>query len=169
MELDVTSFSAIVAAAGVIVGVILTIQELRHLHAQRQTDLIMRLWQQSCGEENVRAWSRLASAEYQDFNEFVKKYGHPFSENPVPIAFGMTARFFEGMGIAVHRKIVDIDLIRDFWDVDMEWKKVKPIVEGFRKEFSVPEIFEWFEYLYNETKKREQQLAKTQNTLTRFL
>lgn len=81
----------------------------------------------------------------------------------------MTARFFEGMGIAVDRKIVDIDLIRDFWDVAMEWKRVTPIVEGLRKEFSVPEIFEWFEYLYNETKKREQQLAKTQNTLTRFL
>jgi hypothetical protein len=27
----------------------------------------------------------------------------------------MTARFFEGVGIAVHRKIVDIDLLRNFW------------------------------------------------------
>jgi len=147
MEFDITSISAIVAAAGVIVGVVFTVLELRHLHTQRQTDLVMRLWQQSCGEENVKAWSRLAIAEYQDFNDFVKKYGHPFSENPVPIAFGMTARFFEGMGIAVHRKIVDIDLVRDFWDVGMEWKKVKPIAEGLRKEFSIPEIFEWFEYL----------------------
>jgi hypothetical protein len=162
MELDITSISAIVAAAGVIVGVILTVQELRHLHTQRQTDLVMRLWQQSCSEENVRAWSRLQSAEYQDFNDFVKKYGHPFSENPVPIAFGMTARFFEGMGIAVHRKIVDIDLVRNFWDVGIGWEKVKPIAEGLRKEFSVPQIFEWFEYLCNETKKREQQLTKTQ-------
>ena len=98
MELDITSISAIIAAAGVVVGVILTIQELRHLHTQRQTDLVMRLWQQSCSEENVRAWSRLISAEYQDFNDFVKKYGHPFSESPVPIAFSMTARFFEGDG-----------------------------------------------------------------------
>ncbi len=93
----------------------------------------MRLWQQSCGEENVRAWSRLASAEYQDFSDFVKKYGHPFSGNPVPIAFDMTARFFEGIGIAVDRKIVDIDLVRDFWDVGMGWKKVKPIAEGLER------------------------------------
>jgi hypothetical protein len=158
---DITEISAVVAAAGVIVGVILTVQELRHLHTQRQTDLVMRLWQQSCSEENVRAWSRLASAEYQDFNDFVKEYGHQFSENPVPIAFGMNARFFEGMGIAVHAKIVDIDLVLNFWGVGMEWKKVKPIAEGLRKEASIPEIFEWFEYLYNETKKREQQPAKT--------
>lgn len=111
MELDATSISAIIAAAGVIAGLILTVQELRHLHTQRQTDLVMRLWQQSCGEENVKAWSRLESAEYRDFNDFVKKYGHPFSENPVPIALAMTARFFEGIRIAVHSKIVDIDLV----------------------------------------------------------
>ena len=67
----------------------------------------------------------------------------------------MTARFFEGVGIAVHRGIVDIDLVRNFWDVDMEWQKVKSIVDGLRREFSIPEIFEWFEYLYDETKKRE--------------
>jgi hypothetical protein len=161
MDLDVTSISAIVAAAGVIVGVILTIQELRHLRTQRQTDLVMRLWQQSCNEENVRAWSRLTSAEYRNLDDFVKKYGHPFSENPVPIAFSMTARFFEGIGIAVHRKIVDIDLVRDFWDVGMGWKKVKPIAEGLRKEFGISGIFEWFEYLFTETEKREQQLVKT--------
>jgi hypothetical protein len=160
MELEITSISAIIAAVGVIAGLVLTIQELRHLHTQRQTDLVMRLWQQSCSEENVRAWSRLESAEYRDFNDFVKKYGHSFSENPVPIAFSITARFFEGIGIAVHSKIVDIDLLRNFWDVNMGWKKVKPIAEGLRKEFSVPEIFERFEYLCNDTKKREQQLAK---------
>jgi len=122
----------------------------------------LRLWQKSCNEENVRAWSRLASAEYQDFNDFVKKYGHPFPENPVPIAFSMTARLFEGLDIAVHRKIIDIDLLRNFWDVDMRWKKVKPIAEGLRKEFRIPEILERFEYVHNETEKREQQLAKTQ-------
>jgi hypothetical protein len=43
----------------------------------------------------------------------------------------------------------------------MEWEKVRPIVEGLRKEFSVSEIFEWFEYLSNETKKAEQRLART--------
>lgn len=161
MELDAISISAIVAAAGVIAGLILTVQELRHLHTQRQTDLVMRLWQQSCGEENVKAWSKLESAEYRDFNDFVKKYGHPFSENPVPIALAMTARFFEGMGIAVHSKIVDIDLVLNFWDVGMSWKKVKPIAEGLRKEYGIPGIFEWFDSLFNEAEKREQQLAKS--------
>jgi len=32
--------------------------------------------------------------------------------------------------------------------------------EGFRKDFDSPTLLEWFEYLYNEIQKREQQLAK---------
>jgi hypothetical protein len=31
-------------------------------------------------------------------------------------------------------------------------------VEGIRKMFGFPESYLWFEYLYNEAKKREQQL-----------
>jgi len=121
--LTFTEISAVVAAVGVLIGVVFTVMELRNLVKQRQTDLVMRLWQESCSEENVRASSRLSSAEYQDFNEFIKKYGHPFSENPVPIAFRMTARFFEGIGIAVHMRIIDINVVRNFWTLDRWWKK----------------------------------------------
>jgi hypothetical protein len=31
---------------------------------------------------------------------------------------------------------------------------MKPMVEGARKQFKVPKSLEWFEYLYNEMKKR---------------
>jgi hypothetical protein len=33
---------------------------------------------------------------------------------------------------------------------------LKPIVEGERKDYNQPRSLEWFEYLYNEMKKREQ-------------
>jgi len=156
---DIVEVSAIVAAAGVLVGVVFTVMELRNLVKQRQTDLVMRLWQESCSEEQVRASSRLSSAEYQDFNEFIKKYGHPFSENPVPIAFRMTTRFFEGIGIAAHLRIVDIGLVFDFFTVGFFWEKVKPVAEGLRKQRNNPHLYEWFEYLANEKKKYYQQLA----------
>jgi len=35
------------------------------------------------------------------------------------------------------------------------WGKVKPIMEGMRKHYDLPELFKWFEYLYNEMKKRK--------------
>ena len=41
---DITEISAIVAAAGVLVGVVLNVLELRHLRKQRQTDLVVKLY-----------------------------------------------------------------------------------------------------------------------------
>ena len=40
---DITEISAIVAAAGVLVGVVFTVMELRNLVKQRQTDLVTQL------------------------------------------------------------------------------------------------------------------------------
>jgi hypothetical protein len=37
---------------------------------------------------------------------------------------------------------------------------MKPLTEIFRKQLGRPSIFEWFEYLYNEMKKREQRGVK---------
>jgi hypothetical protein len=40
------------------------------------------------------------------------------------------------------------------------WEMMKPMVEGARKQWRVPKSLEWFEYLYNEMKKREQKLHR---------
>jgi hypothetical protein len=37
------------------------------------------------------------------------------------------------------------------------WDKLKPLVEGRRERLKRPQTLEWFEYLYSEMKKREQQ------------
>jgi hypothetical protein len=37
---------------------------------------------------------------------------------------------------------------------------MKLLVYGWRKQYNIPESFYWFEYLYNEMKKRKQQLQQ---------
>jgi hypothetical protein len=37
----------------------------------------------------------------------------------------------------------------------MTWNKVKPFVEGVREQFNQPTMYEEFEYLYNQIRKRE--------------
>jgi hypothetical protein len=49
--LDIPSISAIVAAAGVLVGVVIAVIELRNLVKQRQSDLVMRLYSDWGSEE----------------------------------------------------------------------------------------------------------------------
>jgi len=91
-----------------------------------------------------------------------KRYGQPFSGKPVTGAIIMVANLFEGVGVLLHRKLIDISMVADLLPVEMTWEKIKPIVGGMRKQFNEPRFYEWFEYLYNEMKKREQKLPKTQ-------
>jgi len=157
--IDIASISALVAAIGVIVGVVFTVLELRNLVKTRQTELAISLYSQSSSKEMAEAVGKFMTTEYEDYNEFVKKYGPVLSEKPVPMAFYMVGMFFEGVGVLLHRKLVDIGIVADLFAVDIFWEKMKPLAEGLRKEFNNPSVYEWGEYLYNELKKREQQLA----------
>jgi hypothetical protein len=66
--------------------------------------------------------------------------------------------FFEGIGILLKRKLIDIELVDDMFTspIKWSWEKYKDVVLETRKVENQPEIFEWFEYLYNEMKKRKQ-------------
>jgi len=156
---DISSISAVVAAVGVIVGVVIAVVELRNLVKTRQTDLVIGLHLTWCGKEYREAWTKFLSMEFEDYNDFVQKYGQVTSGKPVSVAFLMVAGFFEGIGVLLHRKLIDIDLVRELWAVKMTWEKIQPLVVGLRKQFNDPLLMEWFEYLYNETQKREQRLT----------
>ncbi|MGA3192029.1 MAG: hypothetical protein ABSD73_05880 [Candidatus Bathyarchaeia archaeon] len=147
---DVTEISAIVAAAGVLVGVVLTVLEIRNLVRQRQTDLIMKLYSDFDNIEFQKVWREVLNREAKDSLDYEKKYG--LAE------FTAVGMFFEGIGILLKRKLIDIDLVDDMFTTPIKWtwEKMKDIVLEARKVRNQPEILEWFEYLYNEMKKREQ-------------
>jgi len=155
---DITEISAVVAAAGVLVGVVYYILQIRHQNRMRQTDLIMRLYSAYGNEEYTKAVLRYLATEYKDYNDFVDKYGFLTSEEPVQVAFRMIPIFYEGVGLLLHRKLVTPDLVFELFNVKMFWEKFKPLAEGMRKQFNQPEFYCWFEYLYDELKKREQRL-----------
>lgn len=98
--------------------------------------------------------------EIKDYDDFVKKYGPILSDSPAQIALTTVGNFFNEVGILLHRRLMDIGLATDLftYGAAMIWEKMKPLVEGIRKELNQPEAAKWFEYLYNEMKKREQTL-----------
>ena len=158
----VTEISAIVAAAGVLVGVVLTVQELRHLVRQRQTDLVTRLsYDISTNREFLEAFLDIFEVEFKDYDDFVRRYGKPMSKNQVPMSFMMMGNFFEQIGVLFKNRLIDASLISQLFPVGIVWEKMKPLVEGMRKEYHDPTFFEWFEYLYNEMKKREREIQAT--------
>jgi len=153
-ELDVSSLSAIIAAVGVMIGVILTVLEVKNWVNTRQTDLVIRLYSTFGSDEIQEAWERIQTREFKDFDSYRKEYGLQ-DVNKV-------GWFFEGLGVLLHRKLIDISLVDDLFSspVKRAWEKLLPVAEGERNQTNRPQIWEWFEYVYNEMKKREQQLQQ---------
>jgi len=159
MELDIPSISAIVAAIGVLIGVVFTVLQLRDLVRTRHTDLVMRLYSTWQSKEFSEATLKVWNLEFKDYDDFVKKYGPWYSETEVYTAFRMVCNFFDGIGILLIRKLVDIEIVASMFAraTKTSWEKVKLLVEDRRQIGTT--LFTDFEYLYNEIKKREQQLA----------
>jgi len=114
--LDIPSISAIVGAIGVIVGVIFTALQLRDLVKTRHTDLIMRLYSDYRSNEFREALIKVMNLQFEDYKDYVKKYGPWFSDEPAHKAMAMVAMFFEGIGILLYKKLIDTSLAYDlFW------------------------------------------------------
>jgi len=149
---DVQTVSIAIASAGVFAAAIYYILQIRHQTRMRQTDLIMRLYSHYGSEEFQKAMDKFRQRKTKDIHDYEQKYG--WAE------FIVIGTFFEGVGILLHRKLIDISLVDDLFTAPtkLAWSEMKDSIIEVRKEYSMPTIFEWFEYLKNEMKKREQRL-----------
>jgi len=154
--MDITSISAVVAATGVILGVVFAVLELRNLVKTRQTDLVVRLYSTFGSKELQEAWEKIKTRECEDFSAYMKEYGL--------LEVNQVGWFFEGVGVLLCRELIDIGLVDDLFSspVKRAWERLKPIAKGMREHTQRPQIWEWFEYVYNEMKKREQTLQTIQ-------
>jgi len=134
---DITEISAVVAAAGVLVGVVYYILDMRNQTRQRQTDMLWRIYSSFNSKEFQEAMIKVQILEFKDHNDFVKKYGS-FFKSPVALAFGMVGNMYEGLGHLLHRKLVDPELVFEFVPVGWAWEKMKPMIEELRKQFNMP-------------------------------
>jgi hypothetical protein len=159
---DITEISAMVTAAGVLVGVVYYVLEIRHQTILRQTDLVMRLYSTFASEDHRTAGKKVIWITYKDYDDYVKKYGAPNSEEPIPTAVDTVLYFYEEVGVLLSKKLIDIDLIDQLfgYNIMLVGAKIMPIIEEGRKRLNVPRFWTNFEYLYKEMKKREQKLQQ---------
>lgn len=155
---DIQTVSIVIASAGVFAAAIYYILQIRHQKKMRQSDLVLRLYATFGSNEFQERWTEFIKDNYEDYNDFVKKYG--VRSNPAP----ESAWLFEALGVLLKNKLIEIGLVDDLFTGPTKWfwEKLKPIAKDTRKQFNYPQYAEHIEHLYNETKKREQQLAKTQ-------
>jgi hypothetical protein len=161
MVIDITEISAIVAAAGVFVGVVYYILEIRHQTKIRETDLAIRMnpWMNVTGSELTNAIAAVWNLEYKDYSDFVERYGPYNLVKPENRALHMVMNYFEGVGLLLKRNLMTVDFAWDLYGSTcfMAWEKVKPLAIGIRRQYGTPDAWSNFEYLYNELKRKEQQ------------
>jgi len=150
--LDIPSISALVATGAVVVGVVFTYLEVRNLTKQRRTDLVMRLYAAFGSKNLLEEYKQVLTWKSEDYKSL--SWGEGLQ----------LLVFFEAIGVLLKEKLVDIALVDDFFSspVILSWEKLQPLVEDDRSRFNRPQASEWFEYLYNEMKKREQRLQQIQ-------
>jgi hypothetical protein len=147
---DITEISAMVAAAGVLIAVIYYMLDIRNQAKLRKTDLVMRLYSAFGSSEFVEAWEIMRKREFTDYETYEKKYGLS--------AYIQVSTLFEEVGILLGRRLIDNDLVDDLFTVPVRlaWERMKTLIQEDRKQTNEPRTWEWFEYLFNEMKKREQ-------------
>ena len=149
---DIQTVSIVIASASVVAGIIYYSLQIRHQTKARQTDLVIRLYTTFGSKEMRQTWEKVRTREDVDFNTYQSKFGLA-DVNEI-------GWFFEGVGVLLHKKLIDIAVVDDLFSspIKISWEKLLPIAEGERKQFDRPQIWEWWEYLYNEMQKREKKL-----------
>jgi len=162
---DIQTISIGVASTGVFLAAIYYIWQIRHQTRLRETDLAIRLFSILNDKEFGKDYARVRRCEFKDYDDFVKRYGSIWDwdsekEPRLKESFGQVLNTAEMIGFLLKRKAVDADFLCEVWQGLGLWEKVKPVVEGERRRWGVPAMFECFEYYYNEMKKREQEGVK---------
>ena len=152
---DPTSVSIIMASASVIVGVVLAILQLRDQVRTRQAQLFMELYNHFSNREFMGYLAEVIHlVEYEEFDESENKPTFLLGETDIEIAskVGEVCAFFEGMGLLVKRKLIDINLVAELLSspVCWVWEKLEKRIKRAREIRQRPQIWEWFEYLYYE-------------------
>jgi len=155
---DIAAVSIAIASAGVLAGVIYYVLEIRHQSRLRQTESVIKLspWFNMNAREVQEAITQVCSIEYENYDDYLERY----SGKPEHMTLKILGNYFEGIGILVYRKLVETDIVYDFWGdlIQSSWEKIEPLVAGMRKDSGDLNMFRFWEYLYHEMKKRKQKL-----------
>lgn len=157
---DIQTVSIAIASTSVIAGVVYYALQLRHQSKIRELDAIIRM--NVCYSLSLIEWQhaafKIANLQFKDYDDFVKKYGSLATETPTIMAFHTISNYSEAVGYLLKRKLLSINYVWDTFGPTsiLFWEKLKPLIEGFRKEYNTPTAFGPFEYLYNEMKRKQQ-------------
>jgi hypothetical protein len=166
VKMDLQTITVVIAGISVIIGVTNSILSSRRAEKNdertletRQAQLYMQVYNRWNSKEMVHAYGQVRfKYQWTDFNDVWTKYGP--DANPEAYSNLMLLRtFFEGLGILVKKKLIDVALIEDLLSARVVWyweKALGPVIREIRKMTNDPTQADHIEYLYHELKRRQQ-------------
>jgi hypothetical protein len=144
----------------------LALRAQEHATETRQLDIYMRYQIMRTDPERNRNSSEVMSLEWEDFDDFAKKYSH--TENPESAGKRFAVwEYWNGLGYILFRGVIDSETTFDMFGngVIGHWTKFEPIIRGFRERDGRPETWKWFEYLADEMKKVRERRGMPEYTM----
>ena len=142
-QFDIASISILIASISVVVGVILSIVQIRQQTETRQAALFMDIYRQVSSEfvENISRTIALF-ANYKPGKDLFS------SQDRGKILSFLS--FSEAVGVLVKRNLIDVDFVADIiQDATIAvWKAMEPWVKGRREREQSAHLWEHTEYLY---------------------
>jgi hypothetical protein len=118
----------------------------------RQAQLFMSIYTRVNEVEFWHNFMEIRQWEWESFEEYNEKYSLC---TEMSAKFNSVGTFFEGMGVMVKRKLIDVTVVDDLLSgpIMSLWQKFEPILLEDRRRRNMPTLWEWFEYLYEEVRK----------------
>ncbi len=153
---DYQSITISLAALGFLVATIYYILTLRNQNRTRQAQLFMQIYSVFRTPEFQDNITEIVTMKWKDSDDFMEKYG-PTTNPKAWRAIGSLAGYFEGIGLLVNEKLIDISLVENLMSTHIIyfWEKFEFLSIKLRRDFNSPQMDAWKEYLYNEIKKRD--------------
>ncbi len=146
---DITEISAAVAAAGVLVGVVYYILDMRHQAKTRKTDVAIRLSEVWTRSDFMEAWCEVMERDPKDYSSY--SLGNSTKWKPDL----QIAMFFEEVAYLVSAGYADSKFVFNFFPIESAWDKLRFFIVRIREIRNSHEFYRGFEQLYDEVKKRE--------------
>jgi len=155
------TISLFIAAAAVAFGVIVGVATVRSEAGTRRAQLFLEFHNKAYDKQFIRDLLEVNNHwTWKDTEEFFKKYGP--ETNPEAMAlFVSVGSYFDGMGLLLKRKLIDINVIPELMATAIMdfWEKARHMAREFGELTRRPRTFDSIEYLYQEVRRRDEKLG----------
>ena len=157
----------VLTGIGIIVSILYYASVLRNQNKTRQAQLFMQIYEKWYDPTFSRNTAELRSWEWEDVEEFDRKYGPDV--NPEGYSkFLSYIRFFQGVGVLLQQGLIDVSLVGEMMPATVisAYQRYELILRDHRsRNQETRRLWEPVEYLYNEVLKYEEQQVKKENSI----